>query len=103
MKQLIGIGTILLVVLLFSGTAFADGRCYSDSDCGAGVKCNNNICATSEGGRCNGDSECGPGVKCNSNKCATAPDGKCYGDSDCGGGKCNSNKCSGGFLYLSDI
>ena len=49
---------MMLVLAIFAmfacaGIAWAgDGKCYSDSDCGRGVKCRNNKCATAAGGKC---------------------------------------------------
>ena len=90
---------MMLVLAIFAmfacaGIAWAgDGKCYSDSDCGRGVKCRNNKCATAAGGKCYSDSDCGGG-KCRSNVCSNSPGGKCYSDSDCGGGKCLNGECS---------
>ena len=73
---------MMLVLAIFAmfacaGIAWAgDGKCYSDSDCGRGVKCRNNKCATAAGGKCYSDSDCGGG-KCRSNVCSNSPGGKC--------------------------
>ncbi|MBQ1926716.1 MAG: hypothetical protein II180_11435, partial [Proteobacteria bacterium] len=66
---------IVLASLCVLGTASAayagGGKCYSDNDCGGGVKCISNVCANSAGGKCYSDRDCGA-AKCISNKCANA-------------------------------